>query len=86
MLPYQNNNQYAASLDPTNKHYFKVANRIKIIEDSIEKKNDLIKSDEGKAHRKLQRPYEKEVDALYKLASDQNRPINAAEAFKIIQN
>ena len=82
---YANYNEYAASLDPDNKHYFKVANRIKIIEDALENKYKLIETEEGKAHAKLQRPYEKEVNALYKKASDENRPINAAEAFKIIQ-
>ena len=56
-----------------------------MIEDAIERKHDLIESEDGKAHAKLQRPYEKEVNALYKKASDENRPINAAEAFKIIQ-
>ena len=82
---YANYNEYAESLDPDNKHYFKVANRIKMIDDAIERKHDLIESEAGKAHAKLQRPYEKEVNALYKKASDENRPINAAEAFKIIQ-
>lgn len=82
---YANYNEYAESLDPNNKHYFKVANRIKMIDDAIERKHDLIESDAGKAHATLQRPYKKEVNALYKLASDQNRPINAAEAYKIIQ-
>ena len=82
---YANYNEYAESLDPNNKHYFKVANRIKMIDDAIEKKHELIESEAGKAHQGLQRPYEKEVNALYKLASDKNRPINAAEAFKIIQ-
>ena len=56
-----------------------------MIDDAIERKHDLIESEAGKAHTKLQRPYEKEVNALYKKASDENRPINAAEAFKIIQ-
>ena len=82
---YANYNEYAESLDPSSKHYFKVANRIKTIEDAIERKNDLITSEAGKAHAKLQRPIKEKVDALYKLASDENRPINAAEAFKIIQ-
>ena len=82
---YANYNEYAESLDPNNKHYFKVANRIKKIDDAIERKRDLIESEAGKAHAKLQRPLKEEVDALYKLASDENRPINAAEAFKIIQ-
>ena len=82
---YANYNEYAESLDPNNKHYFKVANRIKKIDDAIERKHDLIESEAGKAHAKLQRPYKKEVDALYKKASDDSRPINAAEAFKIIQ-
>ena len=82
---YANYNEYAESLDPNNKHYFKVANRIKMIDDAIERKHDLIESEAGKAHEVLQRPYKKEVNALYKLASDQNRPINAAEAYKIIQ-
>ena len=82
---YTNYNEYAESLDPDNKHYFKVANRIKMIDDAIERKHALIESEAGKAHAGLQRPYKEKVDALYQKASDDNRPINAGEAFKIIQ-
>ena len=82
---YANYNEYAESLDPTDKHYFKVHNRIKLIEDAIEDKYALQKTEDGKVHAKLQRPYEKKVDELYARAARQNRKVRPEEVFKIIQ-
>ena len=82
---YSSYREYAESLDPTDKHYFKVHNRIKLIDDAIESKYALQATDEGKAHAKLQRPYKKKVDDLYALAARQNRKVRPEEVFKLIQ-
>jgi len=83
---YTNYNEYAASLDPNNKHYFKVANRIKMIDDAIERKYALIESEANKAHAKRQRPLKEAAEKLYKEAS--KRPggkIRGEEVFEITQ-
>tara|TARA_Y100000289_G_scaffold24793_1_gene24231 strand:- start:3715 stop:6570 length:2856 start_codon:yes stop_codon:yes gene_type:complete len=82
---FANIRDYTASLDPESDFFLKVSNRVKAIDDAIERKFELQNTEEGKIHKKLQRPYEKEVKALYELAAKNNRKVNAAEAFKIIQ-
>tara|TARA_Y100000816_G_scaffold29993_1_gene19142 strand:+ start:1097 stop:3979 length:2883 start_codon:yes stop_codon:yes gene_type:complete len=83
---FRNIREYMASLDPESEFFLKVSNRVKAIEDAIESKFETINTEEGKIHKKLQRPYEKEVKSLYELAAKNNRKVNAAEAFKIIQS
>ena len=83
---FANIRDYMASLDPQSDFFLKVSNRVKAVDDAIEKKFETINTEEGKIHKKLQRPYEKEVKALYELAAKNNRKVNAAEAFKIIQS
>ena len=82
---YANIREYLASLDPQSEFFLKVSNRIKKIDDAIDGKFDAQNKDEKKIHKRLQRPYEKEVKSLYELAAKNNRKVNAAEAFKIIQ-
>jgi|TARA_A100001037_G_scaffold178007_1_gene159670 hypothetical protein len=82
---FRNVRDYLASLDPESEFFLKVSNRVKAVDDAIERKFNTQNSEEKKIHKKLQRPYEKEVTALYELAAKNNRKVNAAEAFKIIQ-
>lgn len=82
---FANIRDYMASLDPESEFFLKVSNRVKAVDDAIERKFELQNTEEGKIHKKLQRPYEKEVKALYEDAAKNNRKVNAAEAFKIIQ-
>ena len=82
---FANIRDYMASLDPESEFFLKVSNRVKAVDDAIERKFETQNTEEGKIHKKLQRPYEKEVKSLYELAAKNNRKVNAAEAFKIIQ-
>ena len=82
---FENIRDYMASLDPESEFFLKVSNRVKAVDDAIERKFETINSEEGKIHKKLQRPYEKQVKDLYELAAKNNRKVNPAEAFKIIQ-
>ena len=82
---FANIRDYMASLNPESEFFLKVSNRVKAVDDAIERKFETQNTEEGKIHKKLQRPYEKEVKSLYELAAKNNRKVNAAEAFKIIQ-
>jgi len=82
---FANIREYMASLDPESEFFLKVSNRVKAVDDAIERKFETINSEEGKIHKKLQRPYEKQVKALYEDAAKNNRKVNSAEVFKIIQ-
>ena len=82
---FANIREYMASLDPESDFFLKISNRVKAVDDAIETKFQTQNTEEGKIHKKLQRPYEKEVKALYESAAKNNRKVNAAEAFKIIQ-
>lgn len=82
---FGNIRDYMASLDPESEFFLKVSNRVKAVDDAIERKFETQNTEEGKIHKKLQRPYEKQVKALYENAAKNNRKVNAAEAFKIIQ-
>jgi len=82
---FANIRDYLASLDPESEFFLKVSNRIKKVDDAIDAKFTARNKDEEKVHKRLQRPYEKEVKSLYELAAKNNRKVNAAEAFKIIQ-
>ena len=82
---FANIRDYMASLNPESEFFLKVSNRIKKVDDAIDAKFTARNKDEEKVHKRLQRPYEKEVKSLYELAAKNNRKVNAAEAFKIIQ-
>ena len=82
---FANIRDYMASLNPESEFFLKVSNRVKAVDDAIERKFETQNTEEGKIHKKLQRPYEKEVKSLYELAAKNNRKVNAAEAFKILQ-
>ena len=82
---FANIRDYMASLNPESEFFLKVSNRVKAVDDAIERKFETQNTEEGKIHKKLQRPYEQDTKSLYELAAKNNRKVNAAEAFKIIQ-
>ena len=84
-IVYESYNAYAESLPADGKHFLRVSNNIKLLEDAIERKHELFKSEEAKTHLKLQRPYEKEATELYNAVAKRNGKVTGAEAFKILQ-
>jgi len=82
---YANIREYLASLDPESDFFLKVSNRVKLIDDAIERRFTTQNTEEGKIHKKLQRPYEQQTEKLYENAAKNGRRPNAAEVFKIIQ-